>query len=102
VGYFLASCPQPGEPLTPTGAFGRALLEDGYPARAELAARYAAVSGRDLTGLAWYTVAALWKLAVLYEYSRRRGVDPYYADPGHVRAFLAAAVREIRAPGSYR
>jgi aminoglycoside phosphotransferase (APT) family kinase protein len=95
VGYFLASCPQPGEPVTPTGAFGRALLEDGYPARAELAARYAAVSGRDLTGLPWYTVASLWKLAVLYEYSRRRAVDPYYADHGHVRAFLAAATAEI-------
>jgi len=95
VGYFLASCPQPGEALTPTGAFGRAMLEDGYPARAELAARYAERSGRDLTGLAWYTVAALWKLAVLYEYSRRQAIDPYYADPGHVRAFLAAATAEI-------
>jgi hypothetical protein len=37
----------------------------------------------------------LWKLAVLYEYGRRRAVrgagDPYYAAPARVRSFLAAA-----------
>ena len=47
----------------------------------------------------------MYKLAALYEYSRRRfesGVgDPYYADPGLVAAFLAAgehlAARRLRA-----
>jgi hypothetical protein len=36
----------------------------------------------------------LWKLAVLYEYSRRRvehGGDPYYKDPVLVQRFLADA-----------
>ena len=37
---------------------------------------------------------AMWKLAVLYEYSRRRGEDAYYADPALVQRFLAAAHRE--------
>jgi hypothetical protein len=38
---------------------------------------------------------AQWKLAVLYEYSRRRAVrgdgDPYYADASLVASFLRAA-----------
>lgn len=102
VGYFLAAVPEPGQPLTPTQLLGAAQLEDGYPSRAELAARYAERTGRDLGGptlsrLTWYTTLALWKLAALYEYSRRRAErdigDPYYADPALVRYFLDAAHR---------
>jgi len=97
VGYFLASWPAHGEPLTPTAELGRAALDPGYPTRDQLARRYAARTGRDLTGLSWYTTLALWKLAVLFEYSHRRAVtgqgDPYYADPALVRSFLDAAGR---------
>ncbi|MBK0870355.1 phosphotransferase family protein [Saccharopolyspora sp. HNM0986] len=97
VGYFLASVPERGTPMTPTAEFGTAMCEDGYPSRQELADRYAARTGRDLSGLDWYTALALWKLAVLYEYGRRRAVqgtgDEYYADPGLVRSFLEAAHR---------
>ena len=39
----------------------------GAPTRDELAARYAELSGRDLTHLAWYQAFALWKLAVVIE-----------------------------------
>jgi aminoglycoside phosphotransferase (APT) family kinase protein len=91
VAYFLASWPAPGEPLVPTALMGTAALEPGYPTRTALAERYAAVTGRDLSGLRWYTAMALWKLAVLYDYSRRRGTDPYYADPALVASFLGAA-----------
>ncbi|GLZ48128.1 acyl-CoA dehydrogenase [Actinomycetospora sp. NBRC 106375] len=94
VAYLLACHPVAGEPLTPTAAMATAVLEPGWPARDELAARYAAATGRDLSGLAWYTALVSWKLAVLYEYSRRRlgdGIgDPYYADPALVRSFLDA------------
>ncbi|HVV07951.1 phosphotransferase family protein [Amycolatopsis sp.] len=95
VGYFLASWPVAGQPRTPTEDLGAAALEEGYPTRDELAARYAARTGRDLSTLDWYTALALWKLAVLYEYGRRRAVqgvgDEYYADAGLVKSFLAAA-----------
>jgi aminoglycoside phosphotransferase (APT) family kinase protein len=95
VGYFLASWPVAGEPLTPTAELAVAVLDPGYPTRAELAERYASRTGRDLANLRWYTTLALWKLAVLYEYSHRRAVagqgDPYYADPALVRSFLSAA-----------
>ncbi|WP_433781485.1 phosphotransferase family protein [Actinomycetospora sp. CA-101289] len=97
VAYLLASYPVAGEPLVPTAQLGTAVLEPGWPSREELAERYAAATGRDLARLTWYTVLALWKLAVLYEYSRRRlrhgGGDPYYEDPALVRAFLGAAHR---------
>ena len=97
LGYFLASYPAPGEPLTPTGAMGTAVLEPGYPRREELAERYAAATGHDLSQLTWYVAMALWKLAVLYEYGRRRADtghgDPYYRDPALVQSFLAAAGR---------
>jgi len=97
VAYFLASVPEPGQPRTPVQDMGTAMLEDGWPGRTELAARYAERTGRDLGGLAWYTVMALWKLAALYEYSRRRATgdvgDDYYADEALVASFLTAAHR---------
>ena len=77
---------------------GTAVLEAGYPSRAELVDRYA-----DRTGVPtclksnWYAALAMFKLAALYEYSRRRfedGVgDPYYADPDLVTSFLTAGER---------
>ncbi|MGW0035137.1 phosphotransferase family protein [Gordonia sp. NPDC003376] len=102
IGYFLATVPEAGHTPNPTAELGTAMLEDGYPTRAELRDRYAQSSGRDLTHLPWYTTLALWKLAVLYEYSRRRvddGIgDPYYADPALVAAFLTDARREAGLP----
>jgi aminoglycoside phosphotransferase (APT) family kinase protein len=95
VGYFLASYPVAGRPLTPTETLGTAALEAGYPTREELAKRYAETTERDLSNLGWYTALALWKLAVLYEYGRRRAADgvgdSYYEDPSLVRSFLDAA-----------
>jgi len=97
VGYFLASVPEKDTPMTPTQQLGVAMLEEGYPSRKELAGRYAERTGRDLSNLSWYTAFVLWKLAVLYEYGRRRAVrgvgDPYYADRGLVQSFLEAAHR---------
>lgn len=99
VGYFLASYPEPGQPITPTTAFGTAVLEPGYPTRQELADRYQARTGRDLGSLTWYMALSLWKLAVLYEYGRRRADagrgDRYYGDPALVRSFLAEAHRLV-------
>jgi aminoglycoside phosphotransferase (APT) family kinase protein len=73
------------------------MLEPGWPSRDELAQRYADRTGADLSDLAWYEAMALWKLAVLYEYGRRRALagtgDEYYADGSQVEQFLAAAHR---------
>ena len=97
LGYFLSSVPEPDTPLTPTEELGLAMLEPGWPTRKELADRYAERTGADLSDLTWYTALALWKLAVLYEYGRRRAVrgigDLYYADQAKVQSFLDAAHR---------
>jgi aminoglycoside phosphotransferase (APT) family kinase protein len=94
LGYLLTSYPMPGEPLVPTSAMGAAVREPGYPGRTELIDRYADRTGADVSGVNWYATLAMYKLAALYEYSRRRfenGVgDPYYADPTLVSSFLAA------------
>ncbi len=97
LGYLLTSYPVAGEPLVPTSTMGTAVLEPGYPPRAELLDRYADRTGADLSALNWYAALAMYKLAALYEYSRRRfesGVgDPYYADPTLVASFLDAGER---------
>ena len=97
LGYFLATIPVAGRPMTPTEELSTAMLEPGYPTREELAARYASRTGADLGRLDWYSALALWKLAALYEYGRRRAAtgsgDEYYADPALVRSFLDAAGR---------
>ncbi|KEF04968.1 MULTISPECIES: phosphotransferase family protein [Streptomyces] len=51
----------PGSPIATTrGA-------PGHPEPAELIERYAAGSGRDVSGIAWYTAFAYFKLAVILE-----------------------------------
>lgn len=95
LGYLVATVPD-GHAVTPTEQLSAALLEPGYPPRAELVDRYAARSGRDVAGLGWYVALAQWKLAALYEYQRRRGTDPYYDDPALVRSFLDAGREAAR------
>ncbi|MFI9240202.1 phosphotransferase family protein [Streptomyces sp. NPDC053079] len=56
----------PGSPLATTrGA-------PGHPEPAEIAERYAARSGRDVSALPWYTAFAYFKLAVILEGIHRR------------------------------
>lgn len=75
-------------------------LAPAFPRRAEVAARYEAVSGRSLDALAWLTVFGYWKMACIAEgvHARRlQGARGGVAggDPGsiaeRVDAFLAHA-----------
>jgi len=95
--YLLASIPQPGEAPTPTQAMALATLQPNFPARDELAGRYAVRAGRGVERLGWYTAMVNWKLAALYAYSKRRGLDPYYDAPDQVSRFLEEA-RRFAAP----
>jgi aminoglycoside phosphotransferase (APT) family kinase protein len=94
LGYLLACYPVAGEPVVPTAAMGTAVLEAGYPDRTALLDRYADRTGADVSGVSWYAALAMYKLAALYEYSRRRFVDgvgdPYYDNPDFVPSFLRA------------
>lgn len=96
LGYLLASVPDPERPVTPVQRLGLALAEPGYPAAAELAARYAERSGADLDALPWHLAFADFKLAVLFEYARRRGDDPYYTSE-LVTELVGSAERRVAA-----
>src|SRR4051794_38122963 len=70
IGHLLARWTNPGEePVLQMQAGG----VEHYPTRAEMAARYAERSGRDLSALAYYQCLALFKLAVILEgtYARK-------------------------------
>jgi aminoglycoside phosphotransferase (APT) family kinase protein len=66
VGYLLATYSEPGGAQNPLGT-SPVTSEPGFPSRAELAARYAERSGRDVEPPAWFEALALWKAAVFCE-----------------------------------
>jgi len=70
IGHLLARWTNPGEePVLQLQAGGT----EHYPTRAEMAARYAERSGKDVSALPYYEALALFKLAVILEgtYSRK-------------------------------
>jgi aminoglycoside phosphotransferase (APT) family kinase protein len=66
VGYLLATYSEPGGPPSPLGS-SPVTAEPGFPTRAELVARYAGKSGRDVEPIEWFEALALWKAAVFCE-----------------------------------
>ncbi|MES2492829.1 MAG: phosphotransferase family protein [Pseudomonadota bacterium] len=91
--YLLGSLPEGGQSNTPVQDFARDAYVPGFPPRAELVARYAAALPYDTSSLDWFMAFVQWKLAILYDFSRRRGADPYYRDPTQVSRLLAEARR---------
>jgi len=68
-GHLLARWVEPGE----EAPIPRGSSLPGYPTRAEMAARYAAGTGRDLSALAYYEALSLFKLGVILEGTYARG-----------------------------
>ena len=66
VGYLVATYNEPGGARNPLGT-SPVTASPGFPAREELAARYAERSGRSVEPLAWFEGLALWKAAVFCE-----------------------------------
>lgn len=104
LGYTTATYAVPGEPAHALTALSTVTLAPGFPSREELAARYARATGADLGRLPWYEALALFGVAVLFEYNRRRtaaGEAPeHYADPALVAGLLDATEATLaRDPG---
>jgi len=81
VGLLMVYWPDSAEDL----ALGQpANLAPGFPSSAELAARYAERSGRDLSQLNFYVALGYWKLAIILEgvYARYAAGGYGKADPG--------------------
>jgi len=66
VGYLLSTWSEPGGDPSPLDA-SPVTATPGFPSKAELAARYAERSGRDVEPLAWFEALALWKASVFCE-----------------------------------
>ena len=66
VGLLMVYWTGPGDEAVGVDGFGHHGAE-GFPDRADAAARYAAVSGRDLGGIDFYVAFAFWKLACIVE-----------------------------------
>jgi aminoglycoside phosphotransferase (APT) family kinase protein len=85
LGYLLSFWQESSDagPELDDGSWGITALP-GFPTRAQLVARYAERTGRQLEHVAFYVALAIWKLAILLEGSYRRHLagttdDPFFA-----------------------
>lgn len=101
VGTLMAYWPERGEEDISLGM--PANLAPGFPTRAELAARYAEASGRDLSELDFFLALGYWKLAIILEgvYARYTagGYGKFEVDSG-VEAFARLVERLAEAAES--
>ena len=88
VGTLMAYWPERGHEAIALGL--PAVLAPGFPTREEVAARYAEVSGRDLSELDFFTALGYWKLAIILE-----GVYARYTAGGYGEAGSAAGFEEF-------
>jgi len=108
LGWLLALWDEPGEEPVRGGDEVRVNQQDGFPTRAELAARYAHVTGRLLDALGWYEVLALFKLACVLEGAYARFARGESQNPAHARleamvpGLLQSAGKLVRAGGAPR
>jgi aminoglycoside phosphotransferase (APT) family kinase protein len=104
VGMLLMYWTEPGDEFSPL--FWAPTLAPGFPRRADIAARYADRSGRDLSEIDFYVALALWKAAVILEgvyaryasgaygvtddsYQRFEAIVPQLAEAAHDAAVRA-------------
>jgi aminoglycoside phosphotransferase (APT) family kinase protein len=78
VGMLLMYWTEPGDEFSPL--FWAPTTAPGFPGRKEIAARYGAVSGRDLAEIDFYVALALWKVAVILEGVYVRYASGAYGD----------------------
>jgi aminoglycoside phosphotransferase (APT) family kinase protein len=82
VGWMLSFWHDPGDEPDPTHPWIAKLFGgDGWRTRADLVARYEQRSGRAMTNIDFYTVLAIWKLAVLLLGSYARYLEGTTDDP---------------------
>ncbi len=81
LGYFSTLYIDRDDP--PAGMFEMSSVtrEPGFPARADLIARYEERSGRPMTDIRWYQTLALWKSIVFMEGNYKRAVSGATDDP---------------------
>ena len=78
VGMLLVYWTEPGDEVSPL--FWAPTTAPGFPRRTDLAERYAARSGRDLSDVDFYVALGLWKVAVILEGVYARYESGAYGD----------------------
>jgi len=74
LGYLTATYTTADGPRTPMD-LSPVTAGPGFPGRAEIIARYASVTGADVSELRWYEALALWKSAIFCEAMYTRWLD---------------------------
>jgi aminoglycoside phosphotransferase (APT) family kinase protein len=98
LGYVLNYWVEPGDDPSWMRAAAMPFWHKGFPSRAEAVQRYAARTGFDVSGVRWYLVFAIFKLAVIIQqifirYVRGQTTDERFADFGlRVQALMDKAV----------
>ena len=102
LGYLLNYWANPGDPPPWIAAAAMPTWRPGFPSRAEAISRYAARTGRDVSGIVWYQVFTVFKLAVIIQqiyirYLRGQTTDPRFAPFGGRVAALLDKAEVLRA-----
>lgn len=106
LGWMLSFWREPADPVDIVLAEQTEVMRlPGFSTRAELIERYREATGRSMTDVVWYTVLAIWKLAILLEGSYARhlaGVtdDPFFVELEHGVPALARRALEVAGVGS--
>lgn len=101
VGTLLGYWPEAGDPPERLAIAMQPTYLDGFPTRAEVVARYAARSGRDLSAIGFFETFALFKLAVVLQqiyvrFVRGQTKDERFAAMGESVRRLAEIASEMR------
>lgn len=101
VGTLLGYWPEAGDPPERLAIAMQPTYLDGFPTRAEIVARYAARSGRDLSAIGFFETFALFKLAVVLQqiyvrFVRGQTKDERFAAMGESVRRLAEIASEMR------
>jgi len=105
LGTLLNYWPDPADPESAQRASNPGLAKMGLASRAEIAARYAAQTGVNLSAVRWWEAFALWKTAVVVQQLHRRWVRGESTDPRMARvadrmpSLIAAAVAVLDEAG---
>jgi aminoglycoside phosphotransferase (APT) family kinase protein len=99
LGILLCYWPEPGDPPARRDSVCPVTAAPGWPSREELVHRYALLTGRDVSAIAYYEVFGLFKLAVVlqqiyYRHSLGHTSDPRFAALGQRVHHLIACAGE--------
>jgi aminoglycoside phosphotransferase (APT) family kinase protein len=99
LGWLASSWQEPGEDTAATPGPSTA---PGFPRRAELVARYARLSGRDVSDLPYWVAFSYWRLACIGAGVQARYLAGHMADDGYLDEARARAEQGVRLAGAAR